>query len=64
MEVLHIENKPRQIIKTINIRLTKFFEHIVRHNTFITNIMEGKINGKEEENGRGKYEEAITSSKL
>jgi len=60
--------EPRQIIKMMEIRKTKFFGHIMRHNTLITNIMGGKINGTGGK-GRprdkfGEYEEAINSSKL
>lgn len=33
--------------KMMEIRKTKFFGHIMRHKTLITNIMERKINGKE-----------------
>jgi len=34
-------------IKMNGIRKSEFFvRHVMRHGTFITNIMEGKINGK------------------
>lgn len=45
-EVLSLVQEPRQIIKIIETRKIKFFGHVMRHNTFIINIMEGKINGK------------------
>ncbi|VVC30844.1 Hypothetical protein CINCED_3A005768 [Cinara cedri] len=38
--------KPRQIIKIVETRKIKFSGHVMSHNTFIINIMEGKINGK------------------
>jgi len=44
--VINMVREPRQIIKMIGIRRIKFFGHVMRHNTFIINIMEGKINGK------------------
>ena len=53
-EVLNLIKEPRQIIRMMEIRKTKFFGHIMRHNTLITNIMEGKINGKR---GRGRPRE-------
>lgn len=51
--------EPRQIIKMMEIRKTKFFGHIMRHNTFITNITEGKINGKR---GKGRPRETNLGS--
>ena len=50
-EVLSLIQEPRQIIKMIKIRKIKFFGHVMRHNTLIANVMEGKINGKR---GRGR----------
>jgi hypothetical protein len=38
--------EPRKIIKIRETRKIKYFGHIMQHNTFIINIMEGKINGK------------------
>jgi len=52
--VLNMIEEARQIIKMMKIRKAKFFKHIMRHNTLITNIMEGKINGKR---GRGRPRE-------
>lgn len=46
MEVLNMIDEPRQIIKMMGIRKTKFFGRIMRHDKFIIHIMEGKINGK------------------
>ncbi|CAI6366180.1 unnamed protein product [Macrosiphum euphorbiae] len=54
IEVLTMIEEPRQIIKMMKIRKAKFFKHIMRHNTLITNIMEGKINRKR---GRGRPRE-------
>lgn len=51
MEMLNMVNKPRQIIKTINIRKIKFFGYIMRYRTYIINSIEGK---KEEKDDRGK----------
>jgi len=48
MEVSNMLDEPRQIIKMIGIRKTKFFRNVMRHNMFIINIMKGKINGKRE----------------
>ncbi|VVC39746.1 Hypothetical protein CINCED_3A004050 [Cinara cedri] len=45
MEVLNMINTPRPIIKIMKMRKTKFFGHMMRHDTIITNIMERKING-------------------
>lgn len=42
-EVVGMIDEPRQIIE---IRNTEFYGHVVRYNTFIINITEGKINGK------------------
>jgi len=44
----------RMIIPSMEIRKMKFLGHIMRHNTLITNIMGGKINGKRGEDGREK----------
>lgn len=43
-EMLNMVDEPRQFIKMLEIR-TKFFGHVVRHNTFIINILEWKTNG-------------------
>lgn len=46
MKVLNMIDKPKKIIKIMEIRKTKFLGHVMRYNTFIINIMEAKINGK------------------
>ncbi|VVC37458.1 Hypothetical protein CINCED_3A008927 [Cinara cedri] len=43
MEVLNTTDEPRQMIKPMEIKETEFFEHTTRHNTFITNTMEGEL---------------------
>lgn len=53
-EILNIVQGPRQIIKIIETRKITFFEHVMRHNKFIVNVIEGKINGKI---GRGQPKE-------
>lgn len=45
-EVLNLVQEPRQITKMIKTRKFKFFGLVVRHKTFIKNIMEGRINRK------------------
>lgn len=45
-KVLNIVQEPRQIIKIIETRKIKFFEHVMRHNKFIINNIKEKINGK------------------
>lgn len=42
-EVLNLVQESRQIIKMIEVRRFKIFGHVLRHDTFITNIMDGKI---------------------
>ncbi|KAI5734042.1 hypothetical protein M8J77_001775 [Diaphorina citri] len=44
--VLEEVGESRQLIKTIEKRKIKLIGHIIRHNNFITNIFEGKIQGK------------------
>lgn len=64
MEMLNIINELRQLmIKTLDIRKTKFFGHILRHNTFRENKQE-KRKGTAEENKSEEYKEAIISGKL
>lgn len=41
-EVLSLVQEPRQIITMIETRKVKFFGHVMRHNTFIINIMKGR----------------------
>jgi len=43
---LNMVHELRQIIKMIEIRRIKFFGHVMQHNTFIINIMEGRMNGE------------------
>lgn len=38
--------KPRQLVKIIETKITKFIELIMWHNKFILTIIKGKINGK------------------
>jgi len=54
IEVLNMIKEPRQIIEMMEIRKAKFFGHIMRCNTLVTNIMEGNIIG---ERGRGRPRE-------
>lgn len=53
MEVLNKIDEPRHIIKTMRIRKTKFVGLVVKHSTFIINIMGEKINEKKEEGDQG-----------
>lgn len=46
MEVLNMVDEPREIIKMIGMRKTKFFGLVMRHDTFVTDNMKEKINGK------------------
>lgn len=48
MEVLNMIEEPRWLINKMTMRKSKFFENITKHNMFITNIVEGKINEKRE----------------
>lgn len=45
--------KPRQIIKMVEIKRIKFIGYVTQYNKFIiNNIMKGKINEKEEKDDR------------
>ena len=50
-EVLQRINEKRNLMDTIEKRRGKMIGHLIRHDRFINNIMEGKIEGKR---GRGR----------
>jgi hypothetical protein len=50
-EILQIVKEKRVLLSIIRSRSGKLIGHLLRHNSFITNIMEGRIN---EHNGRGR----------
>jgi hypothetical protein len=45
-EVLKEINEKRKILRVIGMRKVKFIGHLLRHNSFVTNIMEGRVLGK------------------
>jgi len=50
-----------QIVKVIETRRIQFIGHIMRHNIFVSNIMERKINGKR---GRGRPGDIILGNQV
>ena len=51
LEVLREVQEERRLLREMEKRKTKFIGHVLRHNTFIINILEGKVLGKK---GRGR----------
>lgn len=45
-EILQIVEEKRILLSIIRSRSGKLIGHLLRHNPFITNIMEGRINGR------------------
>jgi hypothetical protein len=45
-EVLKEINEKRTILRVVEMRKVKFIGHLLRHNDFVTNIMEGRVLGK------------------
>jgi hypothetical protein len=50
-EVLKEINEKRTILRVVGMRKVKLIGRLLRHNDFVTNIMEGRVLGKE---GRGR----------
>jgi hypothetical protein len=46
-EVLKEINEKRTILRVVGMRKVKLIGHLMRHNGFVTNIMEGRVLGKE-----------------
>jgi hypothetical protein len=46
-EVLKEINEKRTILRVVGMRKVKLIGHLLRHNSFVTNIMEGRVLGKE-----------------
>jgi hypothetical protein len=46
-EVLKEINEKRTILRLVGMRKLKLIGHLLRHNGFFTNIMEGRVLGKE-----------------
>jgi hypothetical protein len=46
-EVLKEINEKRTILRVVEMRKVKLIGHLLRHNSFVTNIMEGRVLGKE-----------------
>ena len=46
-EVLKEINEKRTILRVVGMRKVKLIGHLLRHNGFVTNIMEGRVLGKE-----------------
>jgi hypothetical protein len=44
--VLKEINEKRTILRVVGMRKVKLFEHLLRHNGFVTNIMEDRVLGK------------------
>jgi len=55
-EILQIVEERRVLLSIIGLRSGKFIGHLMRHNLFITKIMEGRINGRK---GRGRQRKVI-----
>jgi uncharacterized protein involved in propanediol utilization len=51
-EILQIVEEKKVLLSIIKSRSGKLIGHLLRHNTFITNIMERRINGRK---GRGRH---------
>lgn len=51
LEVLREVKEERRLMKEMGKRKIKFIGHVIRHNTFFVNILEGKVLGKK---GRGR----------
>jgi hypothetical protein len=50
-EVLTEINEKRTILRVVGMRKVKLIGHLLRHNGFVTNIMEGRVLGVEDYQG-------------
>ena len=44
-EVCELLGRKRELVKTIKTRKIKYFGHIIRHNSFLKDVLEGKVKG-------------------